>query len=61
MSSWLARHENVRKAFGCLAWVSLGQTPDLPHIQQIVLQQLTGGRFTGEESDEQRKLSLQIF
>ena len=58
VASWLVRHDNVRQQFDAIIWVTLGQTPQALNVQQSAFQQLTGGRFSGDESDEERKIAL---
>ena len=59
IASWLVRHESVLKNFDQIVWVTLGQCPKDANVQSLAFQQLTGGRFTGSEDNEQRMQDLQ--
>jgi hypothetical protein len=59
VASWLVRQPDVREKFDTIVWATLGQTPSTDNVQSLLLQQLTGARFTGVESPEERAQQLQ--
>jgi dethiobiotin synthetase len=40
ISSWLIHSTSVRQAFTKVVWVTLGQNPNIDHLQRIVYEQL---------------------
>eukprot|EP01052_Picozoa_sp_SAG31_P021338 SAG31_NODE_1645_length_7652_cov_2.069906_3_plen_93_part_00 len=40
ISSWLVRHNRVRQTFEKIAWVTLGQTPNIDTLQRVLYEQL---------------------
>ena len=59
MASWLARREDVRTRFELLAWVPLGQTPNMDKCQELLHLQLTGGELSKSAGPEERREKLQ--
>eukprot|EP01047_Picozoa_sp_COSAG01_P042920 COSAG01_NODE_3777_length_5704_cov_34.622658_2_plen_714_part_00 len=59
VSAWLVRHDSVRGMFEEIIWVTLGQAPSAVSVQSLAFSQLTGGRFSSEDSEQQRSLALQ--
>eukprot|EP01047_Picozoa_sp_COSAG01_P033033 COSAG01_NODE_2413_length_7745_cov_2.532304_7_plen_355_part_00 len=45
--------------FDHIVWVTLGQTPDTASVQSLAYSQLTGSKFSTDEREEQRSVSLQ--
>ena len=59
ISSWLARQSTVREAFQKIAWVSLGQTPNLDDVQESLHAQLTNKVWDSDASVDKKKMALQ--
>ena len=59
MASWLARREDVRTQFELLAWVPLGQTPNMDKCQELLHLQLTAGELSKSAGPEERREKLQ--
>eukprot|EP01052_Picozoa_sp_SAG31_P051243 SAG31_NODE_12078_length_970_cov_1.824340_2_plen_134_part_01 len=58
VSSWLARQDDVRKQFDVMAWVSLGQNPNIDKCQELLHLQLTSKEMNGEIGQEERQEKL---
>ena len=50
VSTWICRLQEVREAFDIIAWVTLGQTPDLMACINILHMQLTGQEISSSSS-----------
>ena len=59
ISSWLVRQPSVRKAFEKIAWVAIGQTPNVDECQETLFTQLTKLPWDNDASDDKKKLLLQ--
>ena len=54
VSSWLVRRDDVRNQFDAIAWVPLGQTPNIGKCQEQLHLQLTGSELAPELDPEER-------
>ena len=52
ISSWLVRQSSVRQAFTKILWVTLGQTPNLDHLQRVLYEQLVAGGAWDESTSD---------
>eukprot|EP01051_Picozoa_sp_SAG22_P020250 SAG22_NODE_4022_length_1418_cov_1.245641_1_plen_441_part_10 len=59
MSSWLVRREDVRQHYDAIAWVALGQSPNIGKCQDLLHLQLTGSELAPELGREERHEMLQ--
>eukprot|EP01046_Picozoa_sp_COSAG06_P029309 COSAG06_NODE_2708_length_6408_cov_2.142970_1_plen_1860_part_00 len=57
---WLARHEDIRRHFELVVWVTLGQTPDLNRMQALIHLQVTGGELAADTTPEQAKEKITV-
>jgi hypothetical protein len=57
----MAKDLQIRRAFGRVGWVSVGQTPDIPELQRTLYGQLTGGTMEvkGDATIESQLRDLQ--
>ena len=53
-SAWLCRQEPVRRYFSTVAWVSLGQTPNIVVCQRSLYTQLTGAELPLDLSADEK-------
>lgn len=58
VSTWLVRHAAVRKRFKNIAWVTLGQTPNMEKLQCLLYVQLTGINIQKDMSEAEREQNL---
>jgi hypothetical protein len=58
VSNWVVRQTEVRQRFAILAWISLGQTPDVDRCLSLLYLQLTGREFASNLSAEQKEEQL---
>ena len=58
ISTWIVREESVRKQFSVIAWVALGQEPNIEKLQSLVMMQLTGNDFDGDPTPEMKQETL---
>jgi hypothetical protein len=58
ISAWIVRQESVRRQFEVIAWVALGQEPNLEKLQSLVMMQLTGSDFDGDPTPEMKQEAL---
>ena len=54
VSSWLVRRDDVRAQFDAIAWVPLGQTPNIGKCQEQLHLELTGSELSLELDQEER-------
>ena len=59
-ATWLARHEEVRKHFELVVWVTLGQTPDLDRMRALIHLQATGEELSSDATPEQAKEKITV-
>ena len=59
VSCWVTRDDAVRRKFGTVAWITLGQTPVLDSCLGLLHQQLTGAALPDGSSMDQIHESLQ--
>ena len=59
VSCWVARDEEVRVKFGKVAWITLGQTPDVTACISLLYQQLTSSSLPEGISPDQKHEFLQ--
>ena len=48
ISTWLVRQTGVLEAFSKIAWVTLGQTPNIDSLRGALYEQLTGGAWDSD-------------
>jgi len=53
VSCWVTRDDAVRRKFGMVAWITLGQTPVLDSCLGLLHQQLTGSPLPAGSSMDQ--------
>ena len=58
ISTWLVREESTRKQFKQIVWIVLGQEPNLEKLQELVHLELTGQKFEGEPTPEEKLVLL---
>eukprot|EP01052_Picozoa_sp_SAG31_P041944 SAG31_NODE_6506_length_1992_cov_2.123085_1_plen_263_part_10 len=59
-AAWLARHDEIRQHFELVLWVTLGQTPDLDHMQALIYLQATGQELALDLTPEQAKEKITV-
>jgi hypothetical protein len=59
VSSWLVRQTTVREAFQKIAWVTLGQTPNIDEVQESLFAQLTSAKWDSDASSDKKKMAMQ--
>ena len=59
-AAWLARHDDIRRHFGFIIWVTLGQTPDLDDMRALIHLQLTGEELASDATPEQAKEKITV-
>merc|ERR1719272_1902147 len=59
VSCWVTRSDAVRTKYGMVAWVTLGQTPELDSCINLLHQQLTGSSLPDSVAVEQKHEILQ--
>ena len=59
ISAWLVRREDVRQQFDQIAWIPLGQQPNVLKCQELLYLQLTGAEMVPGLTSEQRREKLQ--
>ena len=52
ISTWLVRQTGVLEAFSKIAWVTPGQTPNIDNLRGVLYEQLTGGAWDSDWTDE---------
>jgi hypothetical protein len=57
---WLARHDEIRRHFELVVWVTLGQTPDLARMQALIYLQVTGEELAADATPEQAKEKITV-
>ena len=55
VSSWLIHQSSVRQAFKKIVWVTLGQTPNINHLQRIIHEQLVPNTSWDKDSPDDIK------
>ena len=58
ISTWLVRQTGVLETFSKIAWVTLGQTPNIDSLRGVLYQQLTGGAWDSDWTDEAKVQQL---
>ena len=58
VSSWLVRRDDVRERFEAIAWLPLGQNPNIPKCQELLHLQLTGLELAPELGQDERQEML---
>jgi hypothetical protein len=58
-SAWLCRQERVRRHFGMVVWLALGQTPNILACQRQLYTQLTGQELAQEASAQEKLDTIQ--
>ena len=62
VSTWIARTDGIRTKFGNVAWITLGQTPDLDSCIALLHQQVTGSSMPeGASLDQKHEYLQQAF
>ena len=54
VSSWVSRNDAVRTRYGMIAWITLGQTPMLDALQNLLYLQLAGAELADGLSIDQK-------
>eukprot|EP01051_Picozoa_sp_SAG22_P004479 SAG22_NODE_242_length_14104_cov_13.581935_4_plen_781_part_00 len=60
ISAWLVRRDDVRSTFESIAWVPLGQSPNIEKCQKLLHLQLTGTELQSGLSAEDRQENLRL-